>query len=59
MRLVTWKERGEGLATWSPAGISVCECKVAELVAWFRRALSVDKSAETEFMAFVGGLRDR
>lgn len=58
-RLLRWKETGEGLATWSPSGISVCECKVPALVTWFRSALAVDKSAEMEIMSFLGGLRDR
>lgn len=58
-RLVKWKDQGAGLATWSASGISVCSCKLGALVAWFRKALAIDKVAEKELMSFLGGLRDR
>jgi len=56
VRLVKWKEQGEGLADWSPLGIPVCECKVMALATWFRGALARDKGAEMELMVFLRGL---
>lgn len=56
VKVEAWKEQGEGLATWGPFGIPVCECKLMELAAWFRRILATNKTAENVFMAFIGGL---
>jgi hypothetical protein len=59
VKLVKWQEQGEGLATWGPSGIAVCECKVLALATWFRGALAMDKGAEMELMSFLGGLGKR
>ena len=56
MKLVKWKEQGQGLATWAPGVIPICECKVKVLAMWFRRALAMDKGAEMELMSFLKGL---
>ena len=56
VKLVKWQEQGEGLATWGPSGIPVCECQVIALATWFRGALAMDKGAEMELMLFLEGL---
>jgi hypothetical protein len=55
-KFVGWKEKGEGMATWGPDGILICQCKFNILANWFRRALARDKGAERELMSFLDGL---
>lgn len=59
VKLVKWKEQGEGLATWGSGRIPVCACKVMALATWFREALAMDRGAEMELMSFLGGLGKR
>ncbi len=56
VRLVKWKEHGEGLGDWTPGAFPVCKCKVMALATYFRGALAMDKGAEAEFMTFLRGL---
>ncbi len=55
-QLNRWKEIGEGLAVLGPLSISICQCNMQQLAAWFRRLLARDETARGEFETFLAEL---
>lgn len=53
-KLVSWKLKGEILATWGE--IPVCRCKVQMLGERFKELLARDKSALKDLETFLGNL---
>lgn len=51
--VMAWRDCGIGLATLGAERIPLCQCKKAEITAFFERLLAVDSMAKDSFMGFT------
>ncbi|OTA66016.1 hypothetical protein K449DRAFT_420692 [Hypoxylon sp. EC38] len=57
-KLNQWTQHGVGVPYWGGRNvwISVCQCRLQDIAAWFHDAFSEDQGAEMEFVVFLAEL---